>query len=253
MNVNLVGISQFSINSAPVHSHNNWEIVLNLEGEGTTIIGDKEHYFYPGTIICISPNIPHSKNSENNFKDIFIQASDFSIRETNDVVIFTDDEEKSFETLMYLALRIFHKKEENYALIVNSLYETMQQLLLSWSENKQKNENIELFKNELINNFTNPEFEISDAMKKTSYCNDHFRRCFKKDTGITPISYLIHLRIEYAKKLLKQKSYMKMTISEISLLSGFYDSHYFSRLFKNKVGYTPQDYVLHQEINEIVS
>jgi AraC-like DNA-binding protein len=252
MKVNLVGISPFSLKSAPLHSHSDWEIVLNMEGEGTTIIGNCEYDFSPGSIICQPPNIPHSKMSESNFKDIFIQVSDFLISSNIDVPIYMDDEEKSFEILMYLALRVYHKKEKNCVPILNSLYETMQQLLLSWSDTKPKNETIELFKNELINNFMNPEFELSNAMKKTSYCDDHFRRYFKKETGNTPISYLNNLRIEYAKELLNQKSNMRMTISEISFLSGFYDPHYFSRVFKNKVGISPQNYILEQETNETV-
>ena len=251
MQVSLIGgMSTPLIKTSPLHSHNEWEIVLNVEGEGTTIIGETEYSFYPGTIICLPPHVPHSKTSPNTFRDMFIRSSDF-IRPTKDEIpIFTDDEEKSFETLLSIALRAFHKKDANYISVVNSLYEAMQQMLLSWSGLKPKNESIELFKNELINNFMNPEYEISHAMKKTAYCNDHFRRCFKKDTGTTPISYLINLRIEYAKKLLLQKSSMKMSISEISYLSGFYDPHYFSRLFRNKVGMTPQNYILAQKICE---
>ena len=247
MNINLIGISPHSLKNSSVNSHNEWEIVLNLEGEGTTVIGEHEYNFFPGTIICQPPNIPHCKTSQNTFKDIYIQVNDF-INPTNETVpIFVDDEEKSFETLMFLALRIFHKKESNYISIINSLSHTMYQLLLGWNSSIQKDDNVELFKNELILNFTNPEFEISNAMKKTAYCIDHFRRCFKKNTGTTPISYLINLRVEYAKKLLKQKYDSKMSISQIAFLSGFYDATYFSRMFKSKVGITPQDYAMAQK------
>lgn len=112
MKVSLVGISQGSIKSASLHSHNEEEIVLNLDGEGTSVIGDNEYDFYPGTIICHPPNVLHSKTSNNKFKDIFIRVSDFIIP-TNEVVpVFIDDKEKSyFEELMFLALHIFIKKK----------------------------------------------------------------------------------------------------------------------------------------------
>jgi AraC-type DNA-binding domain-containing proteins len=250
MKVNLIGISPYAQKSCPLHSHDEWEIVLNLDGEGTTVIGDREYNFYPGTIICQPPNIPHSKSSDNKFKDIFIRVTDFIILNNNEIPIFVDDEEKSFETLMFLTLCTFHKKAANSANIVESLYETMQQMLLGWGNNKPKNETIELFKNELINNFMDPEFKMSDIMKKTSYCNDHLRRCFKKDTGATPITYLTNLRIEHAKKLLKQKSCIKMAISQISYLCGYYDPHYFSRVFKSKTGMTPQNYMIEEDKND---
>lgn len=242
MKVVLVGISPYSIESFAAHSHDAWEIVLNFEGKGTSVIGGQELDFYPGTIICQPPNVPHSKISTHKFKDIFIQISDFINPKNEEIPVFVDDEEKSFETLMFLALRIFHKKESNYTSILNSLSETMYQMLLSWSGENLRNESVELFKNELIENFIDPEFKISDAMKKTAYCSDYFRRCFKRSTGITPVEYLTNLRIEYAKKLLQQNGSNRLTISKIAASSGFYDPHYFSRLFKNKVGVSPQKY-----------
>jgi AraC-like DNA-binding protein len=243
MKVHLVGMSPYLLDISKAHSHNYWEIVLNLEGEGTTVVGDKRFEFYPGTIICQPPNELHSKVSETKFKDIFIRVRDFDISPKKDALAFTDNEEKSFETLLFLALRAFHKKEINYAAIVDSLYDAMYQLLVGWSNNvKAKNENVELFKNDLIDNFTNPEYQICDAIEKMPFCKDYFRRCFKKETGMTPISYLINLRVEYAKKLLSQRGENNHTISDIALISGFYDYHYFSRVFKNIVGVTPQEY-----------
>lgn len=244
MSVNLIGLSPDAIPNCLLHSHEVWEIILNLDGFGTSQIGDVSYNFKPGTIICIPPNVPHSKSSDGKFKDIFMRVNDFPIRSNIEVFSFIDDEEKSFETLIHLAYRFFHKKEANYMLIVNALYDSMYQLLLSWITDRPKNDSVELFKNELILNFTNPDFQIATAMKNTAYCSDYFRRCFKKDTGVTPMAYLTDLRIEYSKNLLKQKGNLKMNISEISLLAGFYDAHYFSRVFKNKVGISPLTYML---------
>ena len=243
MKINLIGVSPFRMNNAPLHSHEEWEIVLNLEGQGTALIGAREYNFFPGTIICLPPNIPHSKFSNSKFKDIFIRITDVLGFDDNEIYVFEDDEENSFKTLMFLALRIFHKKAANSNNIVESLYETMMQMLLGWSINKPKNEIVELFKNEIISNFMDPEFKISGVAKKTSYCCDHLRRCFIKDTGVTPTTYLTNLRIDYAKKLLNQKNGVKMAISQISYLCGYIDPHYFSRVFKSKTGITPQNYM----------
>lgn len=242
MNVKLVGIAPYYMKSNDNHSHDSWEVVLNLEGYGKTIVNGVEYDFYPGFICCIPPNTAHSKYSESDFKDIFIQVDSVPLYSENEIALFKDDEDKSIETLMHLALKIFHKKDKNYLTIADSINASIHQLLLSWRNEKPKNESVELFKNELIKNFTNPEFKISEAQQVTNYCSDHFRRCFKADTGETPTSYLANLRIEYAKNLLLQMNVTKMSISEIALNSGFYDSHYFSRVFKNVVGKTPQNY-----------
>ena len=241
MRVELAGASALNLRNSPTHSHNDWEIVLNIEGEGVTLIGEQEYRFFPGSIICYPPKIPHSKTSSSPFRDVFLQVSDVVFPFESET-FFQDDEGASFEVLMLLALRVFHKKEKNYIPVVNSLFDSMLQFLISWNENAPKNEMAELFKNELINNFTDPEFNIGKAMDNIPFCNDHFRRCFKKATGKTPVAYLTDLRINYAKKLLSQKSDYNLTVVDIAHLSGFYDYHYFSRLFKSHTGLAPVKY-----------
>lgn len=242
MKVNYVGIAPYPQSYAKAHIHDEWEIILNLEGYGIARIGNKQYEFAPGTITCIPPGVSHYKSAKGKFKDIFLQVDDLILPTRDTVPVFSDDEESTFEALMFMALRVFYKKNPNYRLILESIYETMRQLLISWCGDKPKNQLVELFKNEIIVNFSNPDFQIAQAIQKTGYCKDYFRRCFKKETGVTPVSYLMNLRIEYAKKLLSQSSDRKPCIADVSLMSGFYDSRYFSRVFKKVVGVTPLEY-----------
>ena len=62
---------------------------------------------------------------------------------------------------------------------------------------------------------------------------------FKEHTGKSAIDYIIHLRIETAKNLLKKTTY---TINEISSKVGFKNPLYFSRKFKEKTGVSPSEY-----------
>lgn len=57
----------------------------------------------------------------------------------------------------------------------------------------------------------------------------HFGRLFKSITGLPPIEYVNHLRINTAAQLLTEQ---QLTIGETALAVGFSDSNYFSRLFK---------------------
>jgi AraC-like DNA-binding protein len=66
-----------------------------------------------------------------------------------------------------------------------------------------------------------------------------FRKAFKNYTGIAPHKYLIQLRIEKAKMLLADHS---MSIKEIAARLNFESSFYFSRLFKEKTGVSPELY-----------
>jgi len=207
----------------PAHSHEIWEIVLNQQGEGYMIIGDKKYTYGPGTIICLPPNITHAKYSNGLFRDIHIKLSTFSLSgfsKSDGVLVFQDDSEKTFESLLLMANRIYHKNEKNSQYLV-----------------------IEQLKNAIIDSFTDPEFSITELLSKGSYCIDHLRRLFKQSTGYTPLAYLTELRLNNAKNLMLENKKLHYTISEISVMSGFYDCGYFSRVFKKNFNITPTEYL----------
>lgn len=76
-------------------------------------------------------------------------------------------------------------------------------------------------------------FGISDSL---------LSKLFKKEIGESPITYAIKLRIEKAKKLLKE--YPDMMQKDIAYLTGFGDQYYFSRVFKSITEMTPTEYRL---------
>ena len=64
-------------------------------------------------------------------------------------------------------------------------------------------------------------------------------RKFKQEIGMTPIDYLIEIRIERSKILLRRKS---ISITDIAMRCGFGSSAHFSSCFQNRLGMTPTDY-----------
>ncbi|MBQ8233787.1 MAG: AraC family transcriptional regulator [Lachnospiraceae bacterium] len=62
---------------------------------------------------------------------------------------------------------------------------------------------------------------------------------FKQVYGVTPMSYFMNMKIEFAKSALKQST---LPISDISYQYGFYDSQYFSKVFKKYTGMSPMEY-----------
>lgn len=60
---------------------------------------------------------------------------------------------------------------------------------------------------------------------------NYFRKIFKQILNCAPNEYLINVRLNEAKKLLKLGYYTVQTVSE---MVGYDDIHYFSRLFKKK-------------------
>ena len=66
-----------------------------------------------------------------------------------------------------------------------------------------------------------------------------FNRTFKKVTKVTPIQYIISLRITSAINLLENTDH---NIKQIASMVGYDDEYYFSRLFKKQTGQSPTAY-----------
>jgi len=63
-----------------------------------------------------------------------------------------------------------------------------------------------------------------------------FRTYFKKHTGFSPYDYLLNIRINHARLLLKNSN---RSVKEISQSSGFESQQQFSKTFKKKTGLSP--------------
>lgn len=66
-----------------------------------------------------------------------------------------------------------------------------------------------------------------------------FIRNFKKYTGMTPMQFIVSLRVNNAQILLEQTNY---SIYEIAKIVGYDDQLYFSRLFRKQKGVSPSQY-----------
>ena len=66
-----------------------------------------------------------------------------------------------------------------------------------------------------------------------------FSHLFTKKTGMSPLKYVLSLRIEEAKELLM---YSSMSISEVAVSIGIAEPSYFSRIFRKYVGLSPTEY-----------
>jgi two-component system response regulator YesN len=98
---------------------------------------------------------------------------------------------------------------------------------------------IEKAKEYILENYSNSEINLTTIAESVHVSPGYFSQLFKQVTGETCIEYLTKIRIDSAKKLLKETA---LKTYEIADQIGFKDSQYFSTCFKKLIGVSPTDY-----------
>lgn len=67
----------------------------------------------------------------------------------------------------------------------------------------------------------------------------HFTRCFREETGVSPMQYLQEARIRKAMTLLLNTG---KSVEEIAAETGFSSGNYFGKVFRHHMGISPSAY-----------
>ena len=81
--------------------------------------------------------------------------------------------------------------------------------------------------------------DINTLAEMSYLSKEHFIRVFKKESGETPMNYIISRKLERAMLILATED---TPVKTIAFNLGFDDHSYFNRLFKSRLGITPQQY-----------
>lgn len=88
-------------------------------------------------------------------------------------------------------------------------------------------------------NLQNPDFKIDDLAEAMNMSRAVFYRKIKTFTGASPIDLVKEMRLKRALELLDADTY---SLSEVAYQSGFSSPQYFSRVFKEQMQCTPNEY-----------
>ena len=135
-------------------------------------------------------------------------------------------------------------KRDNYAACASLLFK---QLLITMGRATVNNEHSSIVTDKLsiesatdyFHEHFHDQISIDKYLEGKSINSNIFFKKFKAYTGLSPLQYLLDIRISNAKSLLEDTDY---TISEISSIVGYDNPLYFSRLFHKHVGKSPKEY-----------
>lgn len=91
----------------------------------------------------------------------------------------------------------------------------------------------------MTENYTNSDFTLTAAAELAGVPAARMSAEFKTNMGMTPNDYLTMLRMEEAKKLLRQTD---LPVGDVCGLSGYSDASSFTRRFKQYTGSTPLNF-----------
>ena len=218
------------------------------DGEGVIRCGDKEMAVKRGDIFFAFPAVCQSIQGNEEFR--FLYISYIGIRASYEM------ERLGINRLHF----VFEGYEELYELWVKSISlapsvidlaaESVLLHTLTHIGNRQQRQNgseisesaanAQLIKQFIDEQYANSELSVEVIGKRFSYHKKYISSLFKKHFQMGLAEYINTVRIHHACSLMDQGQY---SVSEIASQTGFRDAFYFSRVFKQKVGITPSDYI----------
>ncbi|MCX7747561.1 MAG: AraC family transcriptional regulator [Clostridia bacterium] len=248
-----VGYCEYAV--TPQHTHPAYSFLLFLSKE-QKIVSCKievppEHYLMTG----LSPDFPHEENQTEYFTRYIAILISKELFETQYSIYSRQPPENYFWNQFVIGqdimpyLKRFMSEYENMlpgsesvleALAMMITHQLIRSILKVHGTADYITERLEIEKAlEYMHQHYGQRLSVSKLAKIVNMSPSHFIRIFKKETDSTPMEYLIKLRIDKAKKLLRSGA---KKITEISLECGFNSTSHFSSCFAKHLGISPSEY-----------
>jgi AraC-like DNA-binding protein len=250
----------------PIHCHPEYEINVVMNIDGKRVVGDSEETFSKLDFVMVGPYIPHvwkSNEEENrvvtiqfssellNFpimnKRLFTPIKKLLIDSRQGLQFYGPDAERIKDEIMELTRIQGFQTATMFLNILNSLAQAPRRKLVSnmyESENlihESKSRRISKVCRHIEENISH-KITLSDAAKMVNMSDSAFSHFFKKQTGISFITYINNLRVAKACDLLANTN---LSASEICYDCGFNNKSNFIRLFSKRKNMTPIEYRNH--------
>lgn len=242
-----------------LHKHKGiLELLYIADGEGRYIVGNRGYAVKAGDLVICNAETIHGEApfQEHTIETYCIALSGYdnghlllgcAIDKARKPVIETEALADMVSSTMRFIYKLSLKDKKDMMLrrqLAVSVLMTAERLIAEHDrQNKfifeQKNENIVRELTEYLDaNYTeNITLEkISDAMHISV---SHISHLFKRETGLSPMQYVIHRRIGEAQSLLAET---ELPIKQIEEQLGFGSSCHLSAMFKKYVGLSPRAY-----------
>jgi AraC-like DNA-binding protein len=227
---------------------NSYLLMYVKEGEGTVCYNGKSYIAKAGDAVLLNCHRPHKYltggwetlwfHFDGNVSDEYFQL----LYNKCGCVIPLGSTELIPRYLNMLLNSFLSEKIINEPLISCYIQRMLTELILISSEYTEKNQ---VLANPVLSaiNFIYENYKnkigLHDLSALACISPFYFSRQFKKETGYTPYEYIIMVRINHAKTLLRTT---ELRVKEIAFDTGFGSEANFVTCFKDRVGVTPSEF-----------
>ena len=86
-----------------------------------------------------------------------------------------------------------------------------------------------------------PTFSVEELAKNLGYSPRNLSRVFKQWTGLTPVKFILEIRLQHARQLLEKRLFA--SVAEVRYEIGIESASYFATKFRQRFGRSPSDYL----------
>ena len=109
------------------------------------------------------------------------------------------------------------------------------------SDKSKGHHSVDVIKKYVDDHYADHDFSLEVMHVALSYNKKYISHIFKKHFGVGIIEYLNTIRIQNALTLIQQGF---TSVNDIADRCGYSDSHYFSKIFKARIGIAPAKYIM---------
>ena len=238
-----------------LHTHPFTELFYVVDGKGEFNIQGQHFPVKPNDFVIINPQVEHTELSSPDepleYIVLGIRGLSFSnltpVSEGGHPFSFFNLRDEQKDILRYLNAMVQEatSQQMSYELVCHNLLEILlikilrhQHFDLEVGKQSKATKDISFIKH-YLETYYHESIQLEDLASMTHLSRFYISHSFKKEIGMSPMEYLIDIRIKESKILLRTTNY---SISQVADIVGFTTPTYFSKQFRKSTGISPTDY-----------
>ena len=238
-----------------LHTHPFTELFYVVDGKGEFNIQGQRFPVKPNDFVIINPQVEHTELSSPDepleYIVLGINGLSFSnltpVSEGGHPFSFFNLRDEQKDILRYLNAMVQEatSQQMSYELVCHNLLEILlikilrhQHFDLEVGKQSKATKDISFIKH-YLETYYHESIQLEDLASMTHLSRFYISHSFKKEIGMSPMEYLIDIRIKESKILLRTTNY---SISQVADIVGFTTPTYFSKQFRKSTGISPTDY-----------